>query len=534
MMSHSSLANTDQKQKLWANTVRLSLFLTACASIITLILNWKSNPIRVELIPFQGQIFEGLLELRFDTLSMILLLMVSTLGTLISHYAYRYLDGEPQQSYFYRWLLLTLASVSILITSNHLITLFLAWFSTSLSLNQLLIYYRNKPNAQKAAFKKFVVSRTGDLFIMSAIALIYHQFHTLHLDQIFQDCRALSSTDGIDFKLSLSAILLVLGALTKSAQFPFHFWLPETMETPTVVSALMHAGVINAGGFLVIRLNPILQLEPLAGILLTIMGCITAVFASLVMITQNDIKKKLAYSTICQMGMMMTACGLGAYSLALFHIVMHSFYKAHAFLSTGMIVEESKKISLKPKKSSLVVLTSIFLGTLLLTWGFTLDSKPLASLIYISVLSLGFAQNLGSLWGDQPISNSSALRTVYIRTTFVLCLAVGIAAFFEYHLSVGLDPLISKPLSTYPYELDAISWNILCTSVLLFFSISYILSSILLHSHHPLARRLYVYFWNGGYLSAFSDQLWKLNRHSLKRSKAIHTQGIQTQEVFHA
>ncbi|NBU21231.1 hypothetical protein EBS43_07460 [bacterium] len=99
---------------------------------------------------------------------------------------------------------------------------------------------------------------------------------------------------------------------------------------------------------------------------------------------------------------------------------------------------------------------------------------------------------------------------------------------------MGLDPLISKPLSTYPYELDAISWNILCTSVLLFFSISYILSSILLHSHHPLARRLYVYFWNGGYLSAFSDQLWKLNRHSLKRSQAIHTQGIQTQEVFHA
>ena len=141
----------------------------------------------------------------------------------------------------------------------------------------------------------------------------------------------------------LIGILFVLGAMTKSAQFPFHSWLPDTMETPTPVSALMHAGVINAGGFLVIRLSPLVSLSPIALDLLALIGALTAMLGAVVMLTQTSIKRSLAYSTIAQMGFMMLQCGLGAFSAALLHIVAHSAYKAHAFLSSGSVLDSAAR-----------------------------------------------------------------------------------------------------------------------------------------------------------------------------------------------
>ena len=143
-------------------------------------------------------------------------------------------------------------------------------------------------------------------------------------------------------ELTWLCLSLVCGAMLKSAQFPFHSWLPDTMETPTPVSALMHAGIINAGGFLIVRLSPLVTLSPLSLHILAVVGAFTAIFASLVMMTQASVKRMLAFSTIAQMGFMMLQCGVGAFSIAVLHIVAHSLYKAHAFLSSGSVVSISK------------------------------------------------------------------------------------------------------------------------------------------------------------------------------------------------
>ena len=267
--------------------------------------NDLSLPITLNLIqaPIQGIGF----GIRFDSISAILLCMVSILAASIARYSDRYLNGESRQLHFYGYLSFTTLSVSLLIVSSNLAMLFLMWLSTSYGLHQLLTYYSDRPLALQAARKKFFISRLGDLALVLAIFLTYRLFGTLELDAIFKSIYAVKVED--QNALSMIAVFFAIGAMTKSAQFPFHFWLPETMETPTPVSAFMHAGIINSGGFLMIRLSPLMVTSGVAQFLLATMGAFTASFGALAMITQNDIKKKLAYSTISQMGMMMFACG---------------------------------------------------------------------------------------------------------------------------------------------------------------------------------------------------------------------------------
>ena len=177
--------------------------------------------------------------------------------------------------------------------------------------------------------------------LFAAIALLYSQFQTLDFQRLFATIssptfQATEQTWG----MTLVPFLLAIGAMTKSAQFPFHTWLPLTMETPTPVSALMHAGIVNAGGYLIIRTSPLLVLQPWAMTLLAVVGGFTACFAAIVMTTQTSVKKKLAYSTIAQMGFMLLQCGLGSFSAAMLHILAHSLYKAHAFLSSGSVMQQ--------------------------------------------------------------------------------------------------------------------------------------------------------------------------------------------------
>ncbi|NDH07095.1 hypothetical protein EBX93_14445, partial [bacterium] len=185
------------------------------------------------------------------------------------------------------------------------------------------------------------------VFFLCAIFLTYHCFGTLDYTTIFEKSNQIRDS-GLETPplVTWVGLFLVLAAMTKSAQFPFHTWLPDTMETPTPVSALMHAGVINAGGFLIIRLSPLVTLSPMALDILAIVGSMTALMGSLLMLTQTSIKRSLAYSTIAQMGFMMLQCGLGAFIPALLHILAHSFYKAHAFLSSGGILESANASTL--------------------------------------------------------------------------------------------------------------------------------------------------------------------------------------------
>jgi NAD(P)H-quinone oxidoreductase subunit 5 len=287
------------------------------------------------------------ISVHYDGVSALMLLLVSFVGWVICRYSLRYLDGEPCQGRYFRWTAVTLGAVSLMVVSGNLLMFFALWVLTSLGLHQLLLHYGDRPAAARAAWKKFAVSRMGDVALVAAIVLIYRLYGTYEFDQLFAAAGAIVPGDaagqlhvGETGTGKVIAWLIMFGAVTKSAQLPFHSWLPLTMETPTPVSALMHAGIVNAGGYLIVRTHPLVIQSPTAMATLAVIGALTASFAAVVMLTQTSIKKSLAYSTIAQMGFMMLQCGLGAFSAAMLHIVAHSLYKANAFLASGTVITD--------------------------------------------------------------------------------------------------------------------------------------------------------------------------------------------------
>ncbi len=333
---------------------------------------------------------------HIDALSAMLLLMVATIGTVVSRYAIRYLDGDPGQVRFSQWLAFTLSAVLFIIIARNLMMLWLAWVLTSLGLHQLLTFYQERPAALLAARKKFLISRCGDLFLLIAFVLTYRALGTLEYNELFARADELHGNPLAPW----IGLLFVLGAMSKSAQFPVHSWLPDTMETPTPVSALMHAGIINAGGFLLIRLSPLFAAAPIALAATALIGGFTAVFASVVMLTQTDIKRKLAYSTVGQMGFMMLQIGLGAFAVATMHLVGHSFYKAHAFLSASSTVRSTVPQPPSNRKGVTAAgyLLALLAGIALVTGlAFALDlgfGKEPGFLVLGSVLAMAIAQLL--------------------------------------------------------------------------------------------------------------------------------------------
>ena len=257
----------------------------------------------------------------FDDLAAIMLLLISFIGAVICRYAVRYLDGDREQGRFLCWMLFTLGAVLVLVTSRNLLQFATAWLFADLGLHELLCHHRHRSWAIWAARKKLLISLLGNAFLIAALAVTYATLGSFDYTDLFAKAVALREQSAPN-SMMIWAIgsLFVLAAMTKSAQFPFHSWLPDTMEAPTPVSALMHAGIINAGGFLVIRLSPLLVLSPAALSLLALIGAITALLGGVVMLSQTSVKRSLAFSTIAQMGFMMLQCGLGGFSAALLHI----------------------------------------------------------------------------------------------------------------------------------------------------------------------------------------------------------------------
>jgi NAD(P)H-quinone oxidoreductase subunit 5 len=279
-----------------------------------------------------------LLELvRLDGVTMIMLLLVCSIALVIVRFSRTYLEAEPNREGYARALLSTLSAVTTLVVSNHLGVIAVAWFATSLSLHQLLTFYRDRPRALVAAHKKFLLSRLADVCVFAAVALFGFTAGSLELDALLGWA---AERPELTTEAHAAMVLLVLAVILRSAQLPFHGWLTQVMEAPTPVSALLHAGVVNIGGLVLLRLSPLLSEAPLAQALLVAVGTSTAVLAALVMTTRVSIKVALAWSTCAQLGFMLVEIGLGAYSLALLHLVAHSLYKAHAFLSSGSTVEQ--------------------------------------------------------------------------------------------------------------------------------------------------------------------------------------------------
>lgn len=269
--------------------------------------------------------------IQFDALTAVMFLLVSFVGSIVVHFARNYMAGDPGHVRFTKALAATLASVLLLILSGNMLMFLAAWVATSIGLNRLLLFYGDRPSAILAARKKFIASRISDACLAGAFFLLWQATGALDFPTLFA---SLSGVNG-----ATPAILIAIAALLKSAQFPLHGWITEVMETPTPVSALLHAGIVNAGGFLVLRFAPLMSEATAALDILLVVGGITALFASVVMLTQNAVKVALAWSTIAQMGFMLLQCGLGAWPAALLHIVAHSLYKAHAFLSSGSVID---------------------------------------------------------------------------------------------------------------------------------------------------------------------------------------------------
>ena len=315
---------------------------------LSLLVSWIGvvvAPVLIGFVALEGTLVTPLvgeaglgLSLRLDTLSLTIFTMVALLGVVIVRFSRTYLDGDPAQGAFLGRLCATIAAVETLVISGNLVLFFLAWVATSFTLHRLLVFYADRRGAVIAARKKFIAARLGDAVLLAAFVLIYGHFGTGELSGIFAGA---STVVGAPLALSAAAALLAVAALLKSAQFPTHGWLVEVMETPTPVSALLHAGILNAGPFLIVRFAAMMGFGALAPITLVVVGGFTALFASVVLLTQPSVKVALGYSSAAHMGFMLLVCGLGVYPAAILHLVAHSFYKAHAFLSSGSAVESA-------------------------------------------------------------------------------------------------------------------------------------------------------------------------------------------------
>ena len=275
------------------------------------------------------------LSFRVDAVSASLLLLIAFIGWVVIRYTATYLDGEPREGWFMMWLCAALACVMLMVTAGNLGQLFLAWAGTSIALHRLLLFYPDRPAAQRAARKQRIVARLGDGALLAAILALYAAHASGDIGTILAEVTR-DGASGLDLA---AAAMLALGAMLKCAQFPLHGWLTEVMEAPTPVSALLHAGIINAGGFVLIRFADLMLAAPAVLAALVMVGGLSALVGGLVMLTQPAVKTSLAWSTIAQMGFMLLQCGLGLFALALLHILAHSLYKAHAFLSSGGAVE---------------------------------------------------------------------------------------------------------------------------------------------------------------------------------------------------
>lgn len=274
---------------------------------------------------------------QLDIVSGAMFLLVSTLALVVVRYSRTYLAGQRQLDRFARNLLLTLASVTVLVTSNHLAVLVVAWFATDVGLHQLLTFYKTRRQAIIVAHKKFLLTRLADACFVSAVVIIGLEVGSVQINVVNAFARAHGE---LSPPLHLATILLVFGVILKTAQLPFHGWMTQVMEAPTPVSALLHAGVVNIGGFVMIRLAPLMADAAIAQSILVGVGLFTTIVASLVMTSRVAIKGALAWSTIGQMGFMLVQCGLGAWDLALMHLLAHSLYKAHTFLSASSVVQQ--------------------------------------------------------------------------------------------------------------------------------------------------------------------------------------------------
>ncbi|MFN3890631.1 MAG: NADH-quinone oxidoreductase subunit L [Beijerinckiaceae bacterium] len=441
------------------------------------------------------------LSIHLDALSAIMLVLVSFVGVAVVRYSRNYLDGDPGHARFTQWLVLTLAAVQTLVIAGNLAFLIVAWIATSVGLGKLLLFYGDRPAAQRAARKKFIASRLGDLCLTGASVLLYARFGTMEIADILTAAKA---ADAASWTVTIAGLLVVTTATLKSAQLPLHGWILEVMETPTPVSALLHAGIVNAGGFLVLRLADVLLLAGPSLEVLAITGGATALFGSLVMLTQTSVKVQLAYSTIAQMGFMLLQCGLGAFSSALLHIVAHSLYKAHAFLSSGSVMDLARA-SWSPSPGgaphparlvlALAGVLAITVGVALL-FGMTPGNSP-AKVALGCILLMGLVHLLAGAIDQRPNA---------FVVTYALATSAGIAVLY-FSLQAATAFLVDGSVPVASQSDNPVEKAVAGLAVVSFAAVTVFQNQMMRRASSPFWLGAYIHLKNGLYLNTIANRL---------------------------
>jgi NADH-quinone oxidoreductase subunit L len=380
-------------------------------------------------VPVLAWIYSGGLHvdwaLRIDTLTVVMLVVVTTISAFVHLYSIGYMDEDPYRPRFFAYLSLFTFAMLMLVTADNLAQLFFGWEGVGLMSYLLIGYWYHKPEANAAAIKAFIVNRVGDFGFALGIFAVFMMVGSIDFETVFAQVPALSGKTihffGRDIDaLTLICILLFMGAMGKSAQFLLHTWLPDAMEGPTPVSALIHAAtMVTAGVFMVARLSPLFEAAPTAAAFVTFIGATTAFFAATVALVQNDIKRIVAYSTCSQLGYMFVAMGVGAYSVGMFHLFTHAFFKALLFLGSGSVIramhhEQDIRLMGGLKDKIPVTYWTMVIGTLALT---------------------GFPLTAGYFSKDAVIEAAYAGKNAMAVYAFVLTdIAAGLTAFYAWRL----------------------------------------------------------------------------------------------------
>lgn len=445
---------------------------------------------------------------------LLMLLMVIFMTITLIKFSARYLQTEKNVDRYWRWLLLSLASVSIVILSNHLLLFWLGWVAISLCFHRLLLFYPDRPRAVLAAHKKFILARVAELLLLAAFIILYWSHDTLQISSLFAHYQQLiSSGSELGMADKVAAVLIAFTALIKCAQLPVHGWLIQVVEAPTPISALLHAGIINLGGFLLISFAPLISLATGAQWLLLILAGISLFISALVMMTRISVKVRLAWSTCAQMGLMLIECALGLYEIALLHLFTHSLYKAYAFLSSGDALQGYHLAQFsKPKKLGMTsAFITLFIAIISLTI-VVLISRDVTPISIWLLVSLSFAMYF-----------TTAIKKLFSKDVLLAVITVSVLLSF-YWLGKSLVGYLVPEM---PQAMMFSAMDIWIAAV--FLSLYFTSIALSMYPNAALTKTLSRWFFSGLYLDESMTRLtlilWPVRlRNNAHRHPARHTQ----------
>jgi NAD(P)H-quinone oxidoreductase subunit 5 len=451
-----------------------------------------------------------------NPLTLIMFLLVSYMGLIVSRFSSSYMAGDIHEGRFHRWLSLTLGAFLLLITADNMWEFWIFFVAASVSLHKLLVFYKEPPLAVVAARKKFILSRVADVSLFTAFVLIATNLKVSSISA------AVLRVDRLRYPLptdlQIAAGLVVLTAILKSGVFPLHGWLIQVMEAPTQVSALLHAGLIYTGAFLLLRVSSLIAHVQWSWTVLVIVGLGSILVSSLAMMAETNIKESLAYSTSAQLGFMMMECGLGLYSVAVLHIVAHSVYKAHAFLSSGSVVDNFRGATLQKTKADQTItrallaivvsgVVTFFVG---MVFGVRFQSQPTLLAVGV-ILTMAMSQLLLQGLNQSARASAALLVRVAVISIFVC------GAYFALH---DLSTLVlASSVPSDHVQADRVPIWLLTVVGVSFTTLLLVQQLLPRLSATRFGKSLYVGIYNGLYVDLFLSQVMNLDATKISKSK---------------